>query len=148
MAPRRSRAPRPGDAGVERGSGVALGGTALAGVSTGSVTAVFPLRLHRGDPHDLLFLATEAQFGSVEQPVDDIIASGPAIIDELGFAVLPDHEQRRGPAPSVGRRKLGEGLPAVVEAAQRPPRRLAPESPQLNSNPQTAHQLHYHTLNT
>src|SRR3546814_7901604 len=123
MAPRRSRAPRPGDAGVERGSGVALGGTALAGVSTGSVTAVSPLRLHRGDPHDLLFLATEAQFGSVEQPVDNIIASGHAIIDELGFAVLPDHEQRRGLPPSDDRGKPDEGLPSVVEGATRPPRR-------------------------
>src|SRR3546814_5007012 len=115
IAPRRKRATRPGAARSTRVSGSALGGTALAGVSTGSVTAVSPLRLHRGDPHDLLFLATEAQFGSVEKPVDDIIASGHAIIDELGFAVLPDHEQRRGPADSGCPRKHEEGMAAGVE---------------------------------
>src|SRR3546814_4307931 len=59
IAPRRKRATRPGAARSTRVSGSALGGTALAGVSTGSVMAVSPLRLHRGDPHDLLFLETE-----------------------------------------------------------------------------------------
>src|SRR3546814_7737701 len=44
-----------------------------------------PLRLCARNPHHLLFLAAEAQFGGTEQAVDDIIAAGHAIIDELGL---------------------------------------------------------------
>src|SRR3546814_7802036 len=95
MAPRRKRATRPGAARSTRVSGSALGGAAFAGGSTGSVTAVPPLRLRSLDPHDLLLLAAEAQFGRAEQAINDIIAPCHAIVDELGFAVIADDEQGR-----------------------------------------------------
>src|SRR3546814_7074601 len=100
IAPRRKRVTRPGAARSTRVSGSALGGAGFgdafwAGDSTDSVTTVPPLRLRGLDPHDPLLLAAEAEFGSTEQAIDDIIASGHAIVDKLGLAVIADDEQRR-----------------------------------------------------
>src|SRR3546814_17197308 len=74
--------------------------------STDSVTTVPPLRRRGLDPHDPLLLAAEAEFGSTEQAIDDIIASGHAIVDKLGLAVIADDEQRRRLTHGDRRRKL------------------------------------------
>src|SRR3546814_13515033 len=56
-----------------------------------------------------------------EQAIDDIIASGHAIVDKLGLAVIADDEQRRRLTHGDRRRKLDKGLPPVIERANRPP---------------------------
>ena len=77
------------------------------------------------DAHAGLALAgAEAQFGGGEQAVDDHVAAAHAVVHQLGGVALgADHEQRRHLALGDAARELDEHLPAVVEGAQRPPRR-------------------------
>src|SRR5690606_981828 len=80
-----------------------------------------PACRNAGDAHDLLFFSAEAQFGGTEQPVDNIVAPGDAVINERGLAVLAEYEQRGHLALRNRRRKLDPGLVSVVKCAQRPP---------------------------
>src|SRR3546814_18327363 len=85
IAPRRKRATRPGAERSPRAPRTALGGTALAGRSTGTATAASPFRLNRGAPPDLLFLATEAPFGSAAQTAKDTLDAGHSSTYSRGF---------------------------------------------------------------
>src|ERR1700751_1745389 len=76
------------------------------------------------DPHLLLFLAAETQFGRGEQTVGDQDIPVDSIVDELGLAVLADHEQRRHLALSDPRREFDVDLAAIVIGVDRPPRRV------------------------
>src|SRR3546814_14585962 len=72
IAARRKRAARPGAARSTRVSGSALGGAVpgdafWTGGSTGSVTALPPLRLLPGNPHDMLLFDAPAEFRRPEQ---------------------------------------------------------------------------------
>jgi hypothetical protein len=75
------------------------------------------------DTHHGLLLRAQPKLGNIEQPVDDIETAGHAVVDELGFAAVADHEQRRRLADADARRELDERLSPVVESAQWPPGR-------------------------
>src|SRR3954453_10241352 len=83
-----------------------------------------PMRVGANDAHDLLSPLAKPQLGCGEQPVDHIIAAADPVVDELGPAAFPEHEQRRSLALGKAGRELDEDLAAVVERAQRPPGRI------------------------
>jgi hypothetical protein len=56
-----------------------------------------------------------------EQPVDDHVATSDAVVDQFGFALGTDHEQRRQFALRDAFGELDEHAHPVVERAQRAP---------------------------
>lgn len=48
-----------------------------------------------GDPHDLLLLAAKPELSCAEQPTDDVIAPGDAVIDEFSLSLVADRDARR-----------------------------------------------------
>ena len=61
-----------------------------------------------------------------EHPIDDVVGTSYAIIDEVRPAIGAGDEQRRRFALGDTRRHLNKDLMAVVEGAKRPPRRIVP----------------------
>src|SRR6516162_1594680 len=76
------------------------------------------------DPYLLLFLAAEPQFGRGEQTIGNQDIPVDAIIDELGFTVLTDDEQRRHFALGDPGRELDIDFAAVVIRIDRTPGRI------------------------
>src|SRR3546814_3981370 len=74
------------------------------------------------NPHELLMLAAELEFGRGEQPIDDHVITLDAVVDELAVPFGADDPERRQLALADAARKLDEHLPAVIERAKRPPR--------------------------
>src|SRR6516164_3033454 len=72
----------------------------------------------------LLLLSAEAQFRRSEQTVGNQDISIDAIVDEFGFAVLADDEQRRHFALPDPGREFDIDLSAVVIRIDWPPRRV------------------------
>src|SRR6185437_67017 len=71
----------------------------------------------------LLLLSSQAQFGGGKQLVNDQEVLVGAVIDELGFSVRADDEQRRHFALFDAARKLDIDLTTIVISIDRPPGR-------------------------
>src|SRR6516162_6556794 len=74
------------------------------------------------DANGLLMLATKAQFGGAEQPVDDVVVLPHPIIDELAVAFGSDDEQRRCFALRNPAWHLDIDLGTIIKGRERPPR--------------------------
>src|SRR5712664_2072553 len=70
----------------------------------------------------LLLLSAEAQLGRGEQTIDDQYIPVGAIVDELGFTVLTDDEQRRHFSLGNAGRELDIDLAAIIVGIDRTPR--------------------------
>src|SRR3546814_88726 len=76
------------------------------------------------DADDLLRVLAEAKLGSGEQAVDDIVVAADPVINELGAALGPDHEQGRRFALVDPARERDIDLVRVVERPYGSPRRV------------------------
>jgi hypothetical protein len=71
----------------------------------------------------LAILVAQPEFGGGKETIDDVVVLTGAVVDQFGVAGRSDDEQRRHLALPDPRRKLDIDLVAIVEGAQRPPRR-------------------------
>src|SRR3546814_6940729 len=80
---------------------------------------LFPYTTLFRSPHALrALLGSQPELGGAKQPIDDYVPALHPIINQLGFAVAAQHEQRRHLARADRLRKLDIGLPTVIECAQ------------------------------
>ena len=70
-------------------------------------------------------VSAQAQFGRTEQAIHDVVRRTESVVHQLPIALRADHEQRRQLALRDARRELDVDLLAIVESAQRLPRRIA-----------------------
>src|SRR5688572_9869034 len=84
-----------------------------------------PDSIGTNDAHDALGRRAEPQLGGSEQPVDDVGRPAYAVVDQRGFAIGPDDEQRRRLALRQAGRKLDVDLGAVIEDLAWLPWRIA-----------------------
>src|SRR6266566_1907441 len=86
-------------------------------------------RVGANDPHRTLRALAKAQFSDTEHPVDNVIRTAHAITDEVRPSISAGDEQWRRLTLRQTRWHLDIDLAAIVEGAQRTPRRIVALDP-------------------